>query len=151
GYPVAGGDRRTSGSGSGVVRARRTRCDRGARGRAVGHLHAAAEALPGPARPRGGGGARQMTTGEQAYGEVERVTRERARNFSYGIRLLPKAKRRAIAAIYAFAREVDDIADDPSLPAAERRVRLEALRASLANDPGDSPMLVALADARARY
>jgi phytoene synthase len=90
-------------------------------------------------------------TVEQAYGQVERLTRERARNFSYGIRILPKPKRRAIAAIYAFAREVDDIADDPSLPAAERRVRLEALRASLEGDPGNSPMLVALADARARY
>jgi phytoene synthase len=90
-------------------------------------------------------------TVEEAYGQVERLTRERARNFSYGIRLLPKPKRRAIAAIYAFAREVDDIADDPSLPAAERRVRLEALRASLDGDPGDSAMLVALGDARARY
>jgi phytoene synthase len=90
-------------------------------------------------------------TVEQAYGQVERLTRERARNFSYGIRLLPKPKRRAIAAVYAFAREVDDIADDPSLPAAERRFRLEALRASLDGDPGDSAMLVALGDARARY
>jgi phytoene synthase len=92
-----------------------------------------------------------MTTVEQAYGQVERLTRERARNFSYGIRLLPKPKRRAIAAIYAFAREVDDIADDSALPEAERRVRLEALRSSIDGDPGDSAMLVALADARARY
>ena len=90
-------------------------------------------------------------TAEQAYAQVEQLTRERARNFSWGIRLLPKAKRRAIAAIYAFAREVDDIADDPGLPAAERRDRLEALRASLDSDPGDSAMLVALADARTRY
>jgi phytoene synthase len=90
-------------------------------------------------------------TAEQAYEQVERVTRERARNFSYGIRLLPKAKRRAIAAIYAFAREVDDIADDPALPAAERKARLDALRESLAGEPGDNAMLVALADARGRY
>jgi phytoene synthase len=90
-------------------------------------------------------------TVEQAYGQVERLTRERARNFSYGIRLLPKPKRRAIAAIYAFAREVDDIADDPTLPPAERRARLEALRRSLVGDPGASAMLVALTDARARY
>jgi phytoene synthase len=92
-----------------------------------------------------------MTTAEQAYVQVERLTRERARNFSYGIRLLPKAKRRAIAAIYAFARQVDDIADDPRLPAAERHDRLEALRSSLDGPPGDSAMLVALADARTRY
>jgi len=90
-------------------------------------------------------------TAEQAYEQVEQLTRERARNFSWGIRLLPKPKRRAIAAIYAFAREVDDIADDPALPPAERRDRLEALREALDGPPGDWPMLVALADARARY
>jgi len=90
-------------------------------------------------------------TAEQAYEQVEQLTRERARNFSWGIRLLPKPKRRAIAAIYAFAREVDDIADDPSLPDAERRDRLEALRESLDGEPGDSAMLVALGDARRRY
>ena len=44
----------------------------------------------------------------QAYAEVERITRRRARNFAYGIMILPRAKRQAIAAIYAFAREVDD-------------------------------------------
>jgi 15-cis-phytoene synthase len=92
-----------------------------------------------------------MTTAEQAYAEVERLTRERARNFSYGIRLLPKPKRRAIAAIYAFAREVDDIADDPGLSIVEKRSRLEALRISLDAPPPDSAMLVALGDARARY
>lgn len=88
---------------------------------------------------------------EQAYLEVERLTRERARNFSYGIRLLPKPKRRAIAAVYAFAREVDDVADDPALPADEKRRRLEALRAGLDGPPGGSAMWVALADARERY
>jgi phytoene synthase len=51
-----------------------------------------------------------MTT-EQAYAEVERLTRRRARNFAYGIMVLPREKRRAIAAIYAFARQVDDVAD----------------------------------------
>ena len=70
-----------------------------------------------------------MTTVDAAYAEVERVTRARARNFAYGIMLLPKAKRRAIAAIYAFAREVDDIADDPRLEDGAKRQRLEELRA----------------------
>ena len=91
-----------------------------------------------------------MTTLDDAYTEVERVTRARARNFAYGIMLLPKPKRRAIAAIYAFAREVDDIADDPRLADAAKRERLEALRARL--DVGDgSATFVALADARRRY
>ena len=67
-----------------------------------------------------------MTTVEEAYAEVERLTRARARNFAYGIMLLPKPKRRAIAAIYAFAREVDDVADDPGLDDGAKRERLEA-------------------------
>ena len=92
-----------------------------------------------------------MTSVDQAYAEVERLTRARARNFSYGIRLLPRPKRRAIAAIYAFAREVDDIADDPVLPVVEKRSRLETLRSSLEAAPGASSTLVALADARSRY
>ena len=50
-------------------------------------------------------------TVEAAYAEVERLTRREARNFAYGIMVLPRPKRRAIAAIYAFARRVDDIAD----------------------------------------
>ncbi|MBV8480313.1 MAG: squalene/phytoene synthase family protein [Actinobacteria bacterium] len=86
---------------------------------------------------------------EQAYAEVQRVTRARAKNFAYGIMLLPRAKRRAIAAIYAFAREVDDVADGDA-PLDEKREGLEALRASLDGPPATA-MEVALADARARF
>ena len=88
---------------------------------------------------------------DEAYAEVERITRRRARNFAYGIRLLPKPKRRATAAVYAFAREVDDVADDADLPAAQKRERLERLHLAIEETPGEDAMLVALADARARY
>jgi phytoene synthase len=91
-----------------------------------------------------------MTTVADAYADVERVTRERARNFAYGIMLLPKPKRQAIAAIYAFAREVDDIADDPELDNDAKRERLEALREAL-DGAGAAPMFIALSDARRRY
>jgi 15-cis-phytoene synthase len=84
---------------------------------------------------------------DRAYAEVERLTRRRARNFAYGIMLLPRPKRRAIAAIYAFARRVDDIADGP-LPGEEKRARLEALRRQLAAPPGEDATLVALQDSR---
>jgi phytoene synthase len=87
---------------------------------------------------------------ERAYVEVERLTRRRARNFAYGIMLLPRPKRRAIAAIYAFARRVDDIADGP-LSDDEKRVRLERVRADLLAVPDDDATLVALADSIARY
>jgi 15-cis-phytoene synthase len=87
---------------------------------------------------------------EAAYAEVERLTRQRARNFAYGIMLLPRPKRRAIAAIYAFARRVDDIADGP-LPDVEKRALLEQLRDQLDAPPGEEAMFVALADARQRF
>jgi 15-cis-phytoene synthase len=88
-------------------------------------------------------------TVDEAYAEVQRVTRERAKNFAYGIMVLPREKRRAIAAIYAFAREVDDIADG-DLPHDEKRERLEALRASLDGEPAGATA-IALHDAGARY
>jgi len=87
---------------------------------------------------------------EAAYAEVERLTRQRARNFAYGILLLPRPKRRAIAAVYAFARRVDDLADGP-LPDEEKRVLLEQLRGRLEAPPGEEAMFVALADARERF
>jgi len=90
-----------------------------------------------------------MSSVEQAYAEVQRVTRARAKNFAYGIMVLPREKRRAIAAVYAFAREVDDVADGPA-PVAEKRAQLEALRAAL-DDPPATAMHVALTDARARF
>jgi 15-cis-phytoene synthase len=86
---------------------------------------------------------------DRAYAEVQRVTRARAKNFAYGIMVLPREKRRAIAAVYAFAREVDDVADG-DLSVDEKRARLEALRRGL-DEPPVSAMEVALNDARARF
>lgn len=91
---------------------------------------------------------------EDAYAEVLRITRREARNFAWGIAVLPRPKRLAVAALYAFARRVDDIADDGSLPVGERRRGLEACRGAvqaLPETPADDPVLVALADATARY
>jgi phytoene synthase len=48
---------------------------------------------------------------DTAYAHCEAVTRSEAANFYYGIRLLPRGRRRAICAVYAFARRVDDIGD----------------------------------------
>jgi 15-cis-phytoene synthase len=90
-----------------------------------------------------------MSAVEQAYAEVQRVTRARAKNFAYGIMVLPRPKRRAIAAVYAFAREVDDVADGDA-PVEEKRARLQALRAALDAPPAGA-MQVALADARERF
>ncbi|SFP61337.1 MULTISPECIES: presqualene diphosphate synthase HpnD [Actinomadura] len=88
-----------------------------------------------------------------AYRHCENVVRSQARNFSYGIRLLPQGKRRALSAVYAFARRIDDIGDDHGAPAAGRLARLADQRARLADldaHPSD-PVLVALADAARRH
>jgi phytoene synthase len=86
---------------------------------------------------------------QEAYAEVGRITRREAKNFAYGIMVLPRAKRQAIAAIYAFARRVDDVADG-ELSVEEKRAQLEELRASLDAEPAD-PVFVALRDARERF
>jgi len=86
---------------------------------------------------------------EAAYAAVERITRHEAKNFAYGIMVLPRAKRQAIAAIYAFARSVDDVADG-GLHSAEKRAELEKLRVALDGDHTD-PVFIALRDARERF
>lgn len=93
---------------------------------------------------------------EQAYGRCEQITRHEAANFFYGIRLLPRPKRQAMSAVYAFARRVDDIGDGELEPArqmealtSERRL-LASLADGGAGDPAD-PVSVALAHSIALY
>ncbi|GAB2751722.1 presqualene diphosphate synthase HpnD [Salinifilum aidingensis] len=82
-----------------------------------------------------------------AYDECERITRQQARNFSYGIRLLPGPKRRALSAVYAFARRIDDIGDG-ALSVEEKLRQLKQTRAQLREltTGADDPVLAALAD-----
>jgi phytoene synthase len=92
------------------------------------------------------------------YACCEAITRRQAANFYYGIRLLPRERRRAMSAVYAFARRIDDIGDG-SLPAAEKLrlldaesgalVDLEAGRAAQGN--GHDPVIAALEDARTHF
>jgi phytoene synthase len=65
-----------------------------------------------------------------AYQHCEQITWTQARNFSYGIRLLPPAKRQALAAVYAFARRIDDIGDG-DLPKPAKLAALADARASV--------------------
>ena len=73
----------------------------------------------------------------EAYRECERITWSQARNFAYGIRLLPPAKRRGLAVIYAFARRIDDIGDG-NLAADRKIADLEQARQAVLNLDGDS-------------
>ncbi len=89
---------------------------------------------------------------DDAYRECERITWSQARNFAYGIRLLPPVKRRGLATIYAFARRIDDIGDG-DLDAELRLAQLEAARDDIANlsPDGDDLVLMALADTAKRF
>jgi phytoene synthase len=103
---------------------------------------------------------------EQAYAECERITWEQARNFAYGIRLLPEPKRHALAAVYAYARRIDDIGDG-DLPTQDKAAALEEARGQVqalviatggtapvgavaGSLDDDDPVLVALTDAGRR-
>mgnify|MGYP001356728394 FL=1 len=88
---------------------------------------------------------------EQAYQVCEDITRTRARNFYYGIRLLPPPKRQALCALYALSRRIDDIGDEEA-PQDEKLAALTALRGELADiDTSVDPVLVAVRDAARRY
>ena len=92
-----------------------------------------------------------MTSVQEAYAECESITRDQARNFYYGIRLLPTGKRAVLCAVYALARRIDDIGDG-DLPVPAKLAALAVLRASLADaGHGSDPVLVAVADAARRY
>lgn len=92
-----------------------------------------------------------------AYSYCEAVTGQQARNFAYGIRLLPTPKRRAMSALYAFSRRVDDIGDG-SLADEVKIAKLQDTRALLARiregaveEDDTDPVAVALAHAARHF
>jgi phytoene synthase len=98
-----------------------------------------------------------MDTAE-AYQTCEEITWSQARNFAYGIRLLPAGKRQSLAALYAFARRIDDIGDG-DMAAPDKLTALEEARSEILGlaepgapaPPADDPVLVALADTGRRF
>lgn len=103
---------------------------------------------------------------ERAYEHCDEITRRAAANFYYGIRLLPRPKRQAMSAVYAFARRVDDIGDGEldreaqmsALTAQRRRLatlgdadeaRWDGLE--LDGDTDTDPVILALGHARRYY
>jgi 15-cis-phytoene synthase len=56
------------------------------------------------------------------------ITRKSASNLALAFILLPRTKRDAMSALYAFCREVDDVADEESVPAEKRREQLTEWR-----------------------
>jgi phytoene synthase len=98
-----------------------------------------------------------------AFRECEELTRRAAANFYYGIRLLPRDKRQAMSAVYAFARRIDDIGDESGSAADKldalgaEREKLVAVGATAAGTQalpamlfGD-PVMVAITAATGRF
>ena len=67
----------------------------------------------------------------EAYAACDKLARSHEENFPVASRLLPAAMRPHVAALYAFARVADDIADEGSAAAGERQARLRAWQARL--------------------
>jgi phytoene synthase len=90
-----------------------------------------------------------------AYEYCRQVARSRARNFYYAFLALPKPKRDAICAVYAFMRRADDIADEPSQPIVTRRAQMANWLANWKQVESGAatadPVFIALRDAQQRF
>ncbi|HEX3821631.1 MAG TPA: phytoene/squalene synthase family protein [Candidatus Sulfotelmatobacter sp.] len=90
-----------------------------------------------------------------AYSVCKGITRGAAKNFYYAFLVLPRRKREALYAVYAFMRRCDDITDDTTLSFADRRQKLDtwldALHAAQQGHPTDDAILLALTDAQRRF
>ncbi|HEY0140618.1 MAG TPA: squalene/phytoene synthase family protein [Thermoanaerobaculia bacterium] len=88
---------------------------------------------------------------DEAYRYCRAVAHKHGANFSVGFRFLPRVKRQAVYAAYAWCRVADDIADDEDAGTPEQRlVRLDwwqrELDSAYEGTPTD-PITIALADA----
>src|SRR3954471_14444999 len=90
-----------------------------------------------------------------AYAVCRGIARRAAKNFYFSFLVLPKEKRDAICAVYAFMRHADDITDDTSVPCDERRQKLalwlQNAKQVFEGTVSDDPVLYALADAQRRF
>ena len=88
---------------------------------------------------------------EQSWTYCRNVARTRARNFYYSFVLLPKEKKNAMCAMYAFMRYCDDLSDEPGATRAAIDRWRQALTDALAGRPDSNLMWPAFLDAVARY
>jgi phytoene synthase len=88
---------------------------------------------------------------ERAYAVCRAIARREAKNFYYAFVALPKDRRNAICAIYAFMRKADDLADDETLSRDQRRRNLDAWleswHAASRGDDSKDPVFIAVHDA----
>jgi squalene synthase HpnC len=87
---------------------------------------------------------------EDAYAACLAIARGHYENFPVASRLVPSRLRPHVAAIYAFARGADDLADEPGRTPAERLALLDEWARHL-HRPPQSPVFEALDDTRRRF
>ena len=92
---------------------------------------------------------------QAAYAACRTIARREAKNFYYSFVALPHERRDAICAIYAFMRKADDLADDESIPHAERRRQLDTWlagwHAAARGEATQDPVFIAVRNAIARF
>ena len=71
--------------------------------------------------------------------DAEQITKKSQSNLAFAFVSLPKEKRRDITTFYAFCRQIDDKADDPNVPWAERKHWLEGWRRWLRKEEAGEP------------
>jgi phytoene synthase len=88
-----------------------------------------------------------------AYQQCEALTHHHSRTFYMASSLLPREKRLAARALYAFCRVTDDIVDTPGTLPSERLAALRAWQAQVMGDghTGEGAVCLAWADAQARF
>jgi phytoene synthase len=89
-----------------------------------------------------------MTNVDEAYRYCRAIAHKHGANFSVGFRFLPRVKRRAVYAAYAFCRIADDIVDEATDDSANQQLsnwQQELDRAYTAT--ATHPITIALADA----
>jgi squalene synthase HpnD len=75
----------------------------------------------------GGSSEASKALDAESLDHVRRVVARSGSSFAAGMRILPRPRREAMFAIYAFCREVDDVADGPA-PAEAKLAQLQAWR-----------------------
>jgi len=91
---------------------------------------------------------------KQSYALCQRLARKSASNFYFSFLLLPREKRRAMCALYAYLRHADDLGDNEPGNNTAQRAALGQLRQELnqaLDGSARDPILHALADTTARY
>ena len=90
-------------------------------------------------------------TVDEAYAECRAIAHKHGANFSVGFRFLPRAKRRAVYAAYAYCRVADDISDDPGDNVAERLDAWQRELDACYEGHPTHPITIAIAEALTRF